>query len=72
MNVEKIVRVLGYVVYTALWSPVIVLAIVITPIMSIALTIRNGGTLKSCIRDLKNGFMNGLKHDMKFIQTGEW
>lgn len=72
MDVEKIIRVLGYIVYTALWLPVIVLAIVITPIVWIAMYVRAGRPVKEGIDTWRRAFMEGIQHDMEFIQTGKW
>lgn len=72
MNIEKVIRVLGYLLYTALWMPVIVLAIVITPIVWIAMYIRSGAPVKKCIKNLKDALVSGIKHDMTFIRTGKW
>jgi hypothetical protein len=68
MTVEKFIRILGYIVYAALWSPVIVLGLIILPIvyMIIFKSIKDGLTV----------FMKALKfniyHDMEFIRTGVW
>ena len=68
MNVEKIIRILGYIVYAALWSPVIVLGLIILPVVFMIM-----------FRSIKEGlsvFMMALKHsiyhDMTFIKTGVW
>lgn len=72
MNVEKVIRVLGFIVYTALWMPVIVLTLVIVPIIWIAMCIRTGSSVKRCVKRLKNAFVFGVKHDVEFIRTGKW
>ena len=54
MNVAKIIRVIGYAVYTILWSPVIVLGLIGAPIVAAGLSIRNGGTGKECIDAYKD------------------
>ena len=72
MNVAKIIRVIGYAVYTILWSPVIVLGLIGAPIVAAGLSIRNGGTGKECIDAYKDLLFRPIKHDMNFIRTGEW
>lgn len=72
INVEKVVRVLGYIVYTILWSPVIIAYIVIVPIIRLAMYIRYGLPLARCIATFKNQLIDSVKHDMEFIQTGKW
>lgn len=68
MNVEKIIRILGYVVYVALWSPVLVLIMVVAPI-STAIRFKS---VSFAWMLLKDGLKTGLKHDMNFIKTGVW
>lgn len=68
MTVEKFIRILGYIVYAALWSPVIVLGLIILPVVYIILfkSIKDG--LSACMKAMKIG----IKHDMEFINTGVW
>lgn len=68
MTVEKFIRILGYIVYAALWSPVIVLGLVILPVVFIIMfkSIKEG--LSVCMMALKAG----INHDMEFIRTGVW
>lgn len=68
MTVEKFIRILGYIVYTLLWLPVIVLALIILPIvyMIIFESIKDG--LYVFMKALKFN----IKHDMEFINTGVW
>ena len=72
MNVEKVIRILGYIVYTALWSPVIVIGIVVLPIVWLAMHIRAGLPIRGCVKSIKNLFVTGIQHDMEFIRTGKW
>lgn len=72
MDVEKVIRVLGYIVYTALWSPVIVLALVITPVVWIAMYVRAGRPIKEGIETWARALLNNIHHDIDFIQTGKW
>lgn len=68
MTVEKFIRILGYIVYAALWSPVIVLGIIILPVayMIVFKSIPEGWSV------FKVALKAGLKHDMEFIKTGVW
>lgn len=68
MTVEKFIRILGYIVYVALWSPVIVLCLIVLPIMCMIM-----------YRSIPEGFAAsmtalkfGIQHDMEFIRTGVW
>lgn len=72
MDVEKIIRVLGYIVYTALWSPVIVLALVVMPFVWAAICIRAGWSAKEGFIVYMQALRVGIQHDMNFIQTGKW
>ena len=71
-NVEKFIRILGYIVYVMLWSPVIVLALVILPIMALYKGLKIGMT----VEQITKGYLESLKfsviHDVNFIKTGEW
>lgn len=68
MNVEKIIRILGYIVYAALWSPVIVLGMIVLPIgfMIMFRSIAEGWSV------WKMGLKAGIRHDMEFIKSGVW
>ena len=73
LNVEKIIRILGYTLYTILWSPVIILTIIVGPILVCVMAVRNGWVVKDIMRELYiKGLKNGIEHDMNFIKTGEW
>lgn len=72
MNVEKVIRVLGYLLYTILWLPVIVLCFTITPIVWILMYIRVGQPVKQCVKRFKNALAASIKHDVVFLQTGRW
>lgn len=71
-NVEKFIRILGYIVYVMLWSPVIVLALVILPILALYKGLKIGMT----VEQITKGYLESLKfsvmHDVNFIKTGEW
>ena len=68
MTVEKFIRILGYIVYAALWSPVIVLILIIGPIWTLIKT----KSLWLTRTLAKDGLKAGIAHDMHFIKTGEW
>ena len=72
INVEKVIRVLGYIVYTIIWSPVIILCLTIIPIVYSANYIKNGEPIKNVVTMYKNALLNGVQHDVNFIQTGKW
>ena len=72
MDVEKIIRVLGYIVYTALWSPVIILTLVVAPIVWLAMFVRAGLPAKDGINACTTALKNSVQHDINFIQTGKW
>lgn len=68
MTVEKFIRILGYVVYTALWSPVIILCMIALPIVMMVLlkSVTDGWTV------FTQSLKSGIRHDMEFIKTGVW
>jgi hypothetical protein len=68
MTVEKFIRILGYVVYVALWSPVIVLILVALPVW-VAIKTRSLSLTWMLVKD---GLKMNWKHDMMFINTGVW
>lgn len=68
MTVEKFIRILGYIVYVALWSPVIVLIMVGMPIWLLAKT-KSMPLTRLLVKD---GLKLGIEHDMHFIKTGVW
>ena len=68
MNVAKFIRVLGYIVYVALWLPVIVLVMIVGPIAFMIMfeSITEGWAV------YKMALKSGFKHDKEFIKTGVW
>lgn len=68
MTVEKFIRILGYIVYVALWSPVIVLVWIIMPIWLLVKT----KSLALTWLLMKDGSKTGIRHDVEFIKTGVW
>lgn len=72
LNVEKIIRILGYIMYTILWSPFIILVLVTAPIMLLIITIRYGMKIKEVTEWYLKWLKVGFDHDKNFINTGEW
>lgn len=72
LNVEKIIRILGYIMYTILWSPFIILVLVTAPIMLLIITIRSGLKIKDTMQWYLTKLKEGFNHDKNFIDTGEW
>lgn len=72
MAVEKFIRILGYIVYVALWSPVIVLIALLAPIAWVIWFVRIGFTVREAVKSYAQAMMNNIRHDMEFIRTGVW
>lgn len=72
INVEKVIRVLGYIVYSILWMPVIILAAVVVPIVWLAMSIREGSSVKDAAEQLLQLLKSSIEHDIEFIKTGKW
>lgn len=74
MDVAKVIRTLGYIVYTVLWSPVVVIALVVAPIMYGAFGYKIGkfAGMKEWLKLWWIAQVNNIKHDMYFIKTGVW
>lgn len=72
MTVEKFIRILGYIAYVALWSPVIVLFLVLAPMVWVVTFVRSGMTVREACEFYVQCLMSGVKHDMEFIRTGVW
>ena len=68
MTVEKFIRILGYIVYVALWSPAIVLIMIGLPIWVAVKT----KSVAMAVKAFKYGLKNGIEHDKEFINTGVW
>ena len=68
MTVEKFIRILGYIVYVALWSPVIVLILIALPIWMLIKT----RSLSLTWMLFTDGLKTNIKHDMMFINEGVW
>lgn len=72
MNVEKVIRVLGYIIYAILWSPVIVMYLIVTPFVWLKIYKQAGYTAKDAMESWVKVLKAGLKHDKNFIDTGIW
>jgi tetrahydromethanopterin S-methyltransferase subunit C len=72
MTVEKFIRILGYIVYVALWSPVIALILLVGPIVWTVTFMRSGMTFKETMQLLWTSLKSGIRHDREFIRTGVW
>lgn len=72
LNVEKIIRMLGYVMYNIFWLPIIIPVLVLAPIMALVIGIRNGWRIKTVMRGYFDELKNSFEHDKNFIKTGEW
>ena len=72
MNVEKVIRVLGYIMYTILWSPVIAITLIVLPFIWVAMYVRAGRPIGEALANMRCAIMAGIQHDMNFIKTGQW
>lgn len=72
MDVEKVIRVLGYIVYVALWMPFIIVYMLIAPIWWMVVTYKAGYSVRDAILHFLRLLMVGIQHDMEFIRTGKW
>ena len=72
MTVEKFIRILGYIVYCILWSPVIAVLLLIMPIAWLIVFMRAGMTAKEAMTLYLDTLKLSIQHDMVFIQTGVW
>lgn len=68
MTVEKFIRILGYIVYFALWSPVIAIVMIVGPIVAMVMARSITVGWEMYVLGLKAGF----NHDKIFIETGVW
>lgn len=71
-NVEKFIRILGYIVYVMLWSPVVIIALIILPILALIQGLKIGMTIKQIAEGYWESLKFSIKHDVDFIKTGEW
>ena len=68
MTVEKFIRILGYIIYFAIWSPVIALLMIVMPIWLMIKT----KDLELTWMLYKDAVKTGINHDKIFINTGVW
>lgn len=71
-DVEKVIRVLGYIVYVALWSPVIVVMLLVVPVVWLVMFKRIGFTAKYAMKSMCEALKMSIMHDVNFIKTGIW
>lgn len=71
-DVAKVIRALGYVVYAALWSPVIVLGLLVLPVVWLAMFKQAGFTAKEAMESYGMALKANIQHDMNFIKNGVW
>ena len=72
MNIEKFIRILGYIVYVTLWAPMLVIITPIATIAFVAIYTRLGFTFKETCTLYAKSMKNSILHDMEFIRTGIW
>lgn len=72
MTVEMFIRILGYILYVALWSPVIVLLLLAMPIAYLVLFKRMGFSIKDALGIYLDALKANIQHDIIFIKTGVW
>lgn len=71
-NVDKIIRLLGYVVWTILWLPHTILMVTVVPIMVLLDAVREGTWIPAVMREYFKGLVKSLRHEWDFIHTGKW
>lgn len=71
-DVEKVIRVLGYIVYAVLWSPVIVILLLVLPVVWLVIFTRAGFTVKEAMQSLFKALKASIMHDVNFLKTGIW
>lgn len=72
MTVEMFIRILGYIVYCILWSPVVAVLLLVMPVVCLVVFMRAGMTARESIVMFKDAMKNNIRHDMEFIRTGVW
>ena len=72
LNVEKVIRLLGYIVYVILWLPVILVGLVVFPIIALLFAIKYRLGVKAIMQAYLKLLKAGFNHDINFIQTGIW
>lgn len=71
-DVAKVIRVLGYIAYASLWSPVIVVCLVVMPVVWLVMMVRIGMTVKEAFALYNKAMKASIQHDVNFIRTGVW
>ncbi len=71
-DVAKVIRVLGYMVYAALWSPVIVVCLLVLPVVWLVTFMRAGFTVKEAVKSYGLSLKASIQHDVNFLKTGIW
>lgn len=71
-DVAKLIRILGYIVYVILMSPMILITLIIAPTWLYYEMSQMGATKEEYKHTLKKLFKMSIEHDMNFIKTGVW
>lgn len=72
MKVAKFIRTLGYMIYTILCIPAIVAALTIIPICGLIIALCRGQDVKKLWKSYISKISETIKHDINFINTGNW
>lgn len=72
MDTAKLIRTIGYIVYTCLWLPIILACMVFMPILVMVTCIKEELPVISGLKWFGESLKEGIAHDMNFIKTGEW
>ena len=66
------IRGFAYLLWVILWSPVVILGLIITPFIWIRVYKQAGLTVRECMAGWTQALINGIKSDLHCIRTGEW
>lgn len=72
MTVEKFIRILGYIVYCILWSPITAVLLPVVTIVWLVAFARMGFTAKETMALYLKTIKTSIQHDIVFIKTGIW
>lgn len=72
MNVAKFIRILGYIVWVILWSPIIAFVLVASPIYWLVEWVLSEGSPIGIFRYWWRQVTKHLKRGKIFINEGEW
>lgn len=72
MSTKILIRAIIYILRTILWSPVIILGLLVTPIVWLVLLKRAGMSTKESLKAWGRKLMEGIRYDMYVIRTGKW